>query len=47
MINDKNRKVPINKEYFNKLHDNSLKNLIDTIKASEKKFIIISHFPPL
>ena len=47
MKNDKNWTVPIDKEYFNKLHVNSLKNLICSIKSSDKKLIVISHFPPI
>ncbi len=50
MKNSKNWTVPIDKEYFNQLHVNSLKNLISCIKSSQltdKKLIVISHFPPL
>jgi hypothetical protein len=50
MKNSKNWTVPIEKEYFNKLHENSLKNLISCVKStqlSDKKLIVISHFPPL
>lgn len=47
MKNSKNWTVPIDKEYFNKLHDNSLKNLINIVKNKDKKLIIISHFPPV
>jgi hypothetical protein len=47
MKNNNNWTVPIDKEYFNKLHDNSLKNLVNIVKNTDKKLIIISHFPPL
>ncbi len=50
MKNSKNWTVPIDKEYFNKLHGNSLKNLIGYVKSTNitgEKLIIISHFPPL
>lgn len=47
MHNDKYWRVPINKEYFNKLNNNSLKNLINTVKESDIDLIIITHFPPL
>lgn len=47
MKNEKNWTVPIDKEYFNKLHVNSLKNLVNAVKTTDKKLIIISHFPPL
>lgn len=47
MRNSKYWRVPINKEYFNELHDNSLKNLINTVNESSIDLIIMTHFPPL
>jgi len=47
MKNSNNWTVSIDKEYFNKLHDNSLKNLVNVVKNTDKKLIVISHFPPL
>ncbi len=50
MKNEKNWTVPIDLEYFNKLHNNSLKKLFDEIKIANlenKKLIIITHFPPV
>lgn len=50
MKNEKNWTVPINEKYFNQLHFNSLKQLVNTVKESaitNEKLIIITHFPPI
>ena len=50
MIKIKNEKewtVPIDSDYFNKLHSNSLKKLVAITKESSEKMIVITHFPPL
>lgn len=50
MKNDKNWTVPIDLKYFNQLHSNSLKKLLNEIKIANlenKKLIVITHFPPV
>ena len=50
MKNEKNWIVPINLQYFNQLHSNSLTKLIDQVKIANlenKKLIVITHFPPV
>jgi hypothetical protein len=50
MKNDKNWIVPIDIEYFNKLHSNSVKKLLNEVKIANgenKKLVVVTHFPPL
>ena len=50
MKNEKNWTVPIDLKYFNQLHSNSLKKLLDEVKIANlenKKLIVITHFPPI
>jgi hypothetical protein len=50
MKNNKNWTVPIDLIYFNQLHSNSLKKLLDEVKIvnlENKKLIVITHFPPI
>jgi predicted phosphodiesterase len=50
MKNEKNWTVPMDLKYFNQLHSNSLKKLLDEVKIANlenKKLIVITHFPPV
>jgi len=50
MKNEKNWTVPVDLKYFNQLHSNSLKKLLDEVKKSNlenRKLIVITHFPPV